>query len=64
MIKVMFLVDNLVGTFQTIHTDTHLDRDKFESKLSLPVSYHENALINSFEMIPHLIYLLARSNNP
>ena len=44
----------------------HLNRDKFESNLSVPgiKGCYENALIKSFEMSPHLMCLLVSIKIP
>ena len=49
------------------HSHTHLKRDKTQSNLSVVPGiqvYHENTLIQSFEMRPQLICLQASTNIP
>ena len=52
--------------FCIISPVTHLNRDKIESNLRVPgiQGCHENALILSFELSPHLICLQASINIP
>ena len=48
-----------INTCWSAFFNSHLNRDKIESNLSVPgiQGCHENALIKSFEMSPHLICL-------